>query len=88
MHMWQNWQNYAFPSSFFFFFFFFFFSSLHPSSSQTTREMIARSCATIVTHPFHGNFDADCFLWLFSLAVGWNTNSMTWYQVCHLFNRS
>lgn len=21
---------------------------------QTTKEMIARSCATIVTHPFHG----------------------------------
>lgn len=31
-----------------------FFIFLLMLSSQTTKEMIARSCATIVTHPFHG----------------------------------
>lgn len=31
-------------------------------SSQTTKEMIARSCATIVTHPFHGKCNKYAFL--------------------------
>lgn len=30
--------------------------------SQTTKEMIARSCATIVTHPFHGKCNKYTFL--------------------------
>uniref|UniRef100_A0A8C2WC22 Mitochondrial carrier homolog 2 n=1 Tax=Cyclopterus lumpus TaxID=8103 RepID=A0A8C2WC22_CYCLU len=46
----QKCQEHCTPQvcAFFFFFFFCLFSL-----PQTTKEMIARSCATIVTHPFH-----------------------------------